>query len=110
MKKAYISVFDKTGITEFAKKLEKGNGKIDEITDISIARQYKKYGITEKNNTFYYKNKRIRIFIDIRADQSFVRFSYDKKGTVNIKITRNKKGKISNVKSLSKKEADKYLT
>lgn len=97
-------------MTGLARKLEKGNGKIDKITDISIARQYKKYGIVEKNNTFYYKNKRIRIFVDIRADQSFVIFNYDKKGTVNIKVTRNKKGKISNVKSLSKKDADKYLT
>ncbi len=110
IKKKNITKEEAGLMTGLAKKLEKGNGKIDEITDISIARQYKKYGITEKNNTFYYKNKRIRIFIDIRADQSFVRFSYDKKGTVNIKITRNKKGKISNVKSLSKKEADKYLT
>ncbi len=110
IKKKNITKEEAGLMTGLAKKLEKGNGKIDEITDISIARQYKKYGITEKNNTFYYKNKRIRIFVDIRADQSFVRFSYDKKGTVNIKITRNKKGKISNVKSLSKKEADKYLT
>ena len=110
IKKKNITKEEAGLMTGLAKKLEKGNGKIDEITDISIARQYKKYGITEKNNTFYYKNKRIRIFIDIRADQSFIRFSYDKKGTVNIKITRNKKGKISNVKSLSKKEADKYLT
>lgn len=96
-------------MTGLARKLEKGNGKIDEITDISIARQYKKYGIVEKNNVFYYNNKRIRVFIDIRADQSFVLFNYDKKGKINIKITRNKNGKISNVKSLSKKDADKYL-
>lgn len=96
-------------MTGLAKKLQKENGKIEKITDISISKQYKKYGITEKNNAFYYKNKRIRVFVDIRADQSFVRFNYDKKGTVNIKITRNKKGKILNVKSISQKNAAKYL-
>ncbi len=110
IKKKNITKEEAGLIIGLAKKLEKNGGKIDEIIDISIVKQYKKYGITEKNNAFYYKNKRIRIFIDIRADQSFVRLNYDKKGTVNIKITRNKKGKISNVKSLSKKEADKYLT
>lgn len=109
IKKKNITKEEAGLMTSLAKKLKKENGKIDMIKDISIARQYKKYGIVEKNNTFYYKNKRIRIFVDIRADQSFVIFNYDKKGTVNIEITRNKKGKISNVKSLSKKDADKYL-
>ena len=36
-------------------------------------------------------------------------FSYDKKGDIDLKITRNKDGKIKKVKYISKKEADKFL-
>ena len=52
---------------------------------------------------------RVRVFVDLRSDKSIVEYSYDKKGTVDVKVTRNKKGTISKVKRLSKKEADKFL-
>lgn len=95
-----------------AEKLEAGKGKIKGITDkkvISSASEYKKWNIQRKNGVYYYKNKRVRVFLDLRADKSFAAFSYDRKGTVDVKVTRNKKGKISKVSLLSKKEAEKLI-
>ncbi len=63
----------------------------------------------QKNGSFYYKGKRVRILADFKADKSFVQFSYDEKGTINLKISRNKNGKISKVGYLSKKEAEELL-
>ena len=84
--------------------------KIGEMQDIFIInKDYKKWKIKRKNGNYYYKNKRVRVFADIKPDKSFLQFSYDKKGTVDIKITRNKNGYIKNIKYLSKEEADEFL-
>ncbi len=92
-----------------ARLLKDNKGKVDDITDISSSREYKKWKITRKNGSFYYKGKQVRIFADFKADKSFAQFSYDEKGTVNLKISRNKNGKISKVGYLSKKEAEELL-
>lgn len=97
-------------LTGFAVKLVEAKGRIKGIKDISIInKEYKKWKIKIKNGNYYYKNKRVRVFADIKPDKSFLQFSYDKKGTVDIKITRNKKGHIKNIKYLSKEEADEFL-
>ena len=97
-------------LTGFAIKLVEGHGKIRGIKNISIInKEYKKWKIKRKNGNYYYKNKRVRVFADIKPDKSFLQFSYDKKGTVDIKITRNKNGYIKNIKYLSKEEADEFL-
>ena len=92
-----------------ARLLKDNKGKIDGVIDISASREYKKWKITRKNGSFYYKGKRVRILADFKADKSFVQFSYDEKGTINLKISRNKNGKISKVGYLSKKEAEELL-
>ncbi len=95
-----------------AEKLVAGNGKIKGVEDTknnSRISEYIKWNIKKKNSAYYYKNKRVRVFVDLRSDKSIVEYSYDKKGTVDVKVTRNKKGTISKVKRLSKKEADKFL-
>lgn len=97
-------------LTGFAIKLVEGNGKIRGIKDSSsIYKEYKKWQITRKNGNYYYNNKRVRVLIDLKPDKSFMTFSYDKKGTVDLKITRNENGEITKVKRISKKEADKFL-
>ncbi len=92
-----------------ARLLKDNKGKIDGVIEISASREYKKWKITRKNGSFYYKGKRVRILADFKADKSFVQFSYDEKGTINLKISRNKNGKISKVGYLSKKEAEELL-
>lgn len=97
-------------LTGFAVKLVEAKGRIKGIKDISIInKEYKKWKIKRKNGNYYYKNKRVRVFADIKPDKSFLQFSYDKKGTIDIKIVRNKKGHIKNIKYLSKEEADGFL-
>ena len=97
-------------LTGFAIKLVEGNGKIRGIKDSSsIYKEYKKWQIKRKNGNYYYKDQRVRVFIDLKPDKSFMEFSYNKKGNIDLKITRNKNGKITKVKQISKKEADKFL-
>ena len=96
-------------IIGLARLLKDKNGKIDAIEDLSVSREYKKWKITSKNGNFYYNKKRIRILADLRADKSLVQFSYDEKGVIDLKITRNKKGNISKVGFLSKKETEEFL-
>jgi len=47
--------------------------------------------------------------MDTRKDRSFKNFSYDKKGKVDIKVIRNSNSKITKVKYLPKKNAQKIL-
>ncbi len=97
-------------LTGFAIKLVEGKGKIKGIKDSSsIKKEYKKWQIKRKNGNYYYKDQRVRVLIDLKPDKSFMVFSYDKKGDIDLKITRNKDGKIKKVKYISKKEADKFL-
>ncbi|MCI9079247.1 MAG: hypothetical protein HFH68_10050 [Lachnospiraceae bacterium] len=96
-------------IIGLARLLKDKNGKIDAIKDLSVSKEYKKWKITSENGNFYYNKKRVRILADFRADKSFVQFSYDEKGVIDLKITRNKKGKISKIEYLSKKEAEELL-
>lgn len=97
-------------LTGFAVKLVEEHGKIKGIKDNStINKEYKKWKIKRKNGNYYYKNKRVRIFADMKPDKSFLKFSYDKKGTVDIKITRDKRDHIKNIKYLSKEESDELL-
>lgn len=96
-------------ITGLAMLLKDKNGKLDNVVDISVSKEYKKWKISRKNGSFYYNKKRVRILADLKADKSLVQFSYDEKGIIDLKITRNKKGKISKVGYFSKKEAEKLL-
>lgn len=72
-------------------------------------KEYTKWDITKKNGVYYYKNKRIRVLMDIRKDRSIKNFSYNKKGKVDIRVIRNSNNKITKVKYLSKKKAQKIL-
>lgn len=71
--------------------------------------EYAQFGITKKNNGYFYKNKRIRIFFDKRADHSFEYSSVDIDGTIDIRLLRNKTGNISKLKRIPKKKANKIL-
>lgn len=72
-------------------------------------REYQDCGIIIKKKGYYYQEKRIRIFQDIREDKSFVKSFIDKKGTVDIRILRDDKDNIKKVKRISKKKANRIL-
>lgn len=71
--------------------------------------EYAQFGITKKNNGYFYKNKRIRIFFDERADHSFEYSFVDIDGTIDVRLLRNKTGNISKLKRIPKKKANKIL-
>lgn len=77
--------------------------------DTEAAETYQKLGITAKNGAYFYKDKRIRIFMDIRADYSFVNFNYDRKGTIDVKLSRKEDLSVSGVEYLTKAEAEEIL-
>ncbi len=73
---------------------------------------YGLHGITKKNGAYFYRGRRIRIFMDLRADQSFVNFNYDEEGTVDIRLQRTEDtADISgaSVRYLTKSEAAEIL-
>ncbi len=71
--------------------------------------EYNSWGITKKSDAYYYKGRRIRIFMDVRADASFVRFHFDKDGKVDVKLTRAKDFTITGVSGLTEQETEEIL-
>lgn len=71
--------------------------------------EYADFGITKKDNSFFYKNKRIRIFFDERKDHSFEYSFVDINGTVDVRLLRNNAGNICKLKIISKRKAKKIL-
>lgn len=91
-----------------AKKVHEENGKVKYIFNTGDNNGYAKWGIKKNDDNYYYKKERVRILFDLKYDNSLKFMNYDKKGTVDLKIKRNKKGKILKVTYLSEKESEKY--
>lgn len=70
---------------------------------------YRQLGITEKNGAYFYKGRRIRIFMDIRSDNSFLNFGYDKKGSIDIKLRRKADLSVKGVEYLTEAETEEIL-
>lgn len=71
--------------------------------------EYQKWGITRQEDQFYHNGVPIRIFMDLRANNSFRYFSYDKTGTRDIKLIRDQSGTIVSLELISKVQADIIL-
>lgn len=72
--------------------------------------EYLHHGITVINGAYYYQGVRIRIFMDLRENKSFETFSFDKEGTVDIRLIRSKNNSIKKIEYLTKEEADEILS
>ncbi len=105
--KGWLTKKEANAIIDVALKVQQGD--TDGFKTDKQEKEYSKWHITIKNGVYYYKSKRIRILMDTRKDRSFKNFSYDKKGKVDIKVIRNSKNKITKVKYLPKKNAQKIL-
>lgn len=82
---------------------------LEKELDEQRAKEYKAHGITVDGKNYYYKGKLVNIFLDIRQDSSFYTLNINPKGTVNIKVTRNKDGKIKKVSYMTEKEVEELL-
>lgn len=78
-------------------------------TNKDSATDYHEVGIEKKNGAYYYDGRRIRLFMDIRADGSLQLFNYDSRGNYDIQIKRDKKNCILGIWWLPKDEADKII-
>ncbi|MGN6713637.1 hypothetical protein [Anaerocolumna jejuensis] len=76
---------------------------------VSHTAEYEKWDITVVKKIYYHDGVRIRIFQDIKSDNSFEKSFVDVKGTVDIRLLRNDKGTITKLQYISKKEADEIL-
>ena len=72
-------------------------------------KEYAKWNIKKVNGVYYYKNKRIRIFIDSEKKTALDTLCYDKSGKVDLEVIRNKNHSIKKIKFLSKKKAKKII-
>jgi len=70
-------------------------------------KEYAKWKIEKVSGAYYYKQKSVRFLVDDTGKKTVTyNFYYNKKGKVDIRIIRNKKGKIKRVKYISKKKAE----
>lgn len=78
--------------------------------EVSYAKEYAKWDITHIDDTYYYQNEPVRIFMDLRADNSFANFSYNKNGSIDLRLFRNSSDAIMKVEYMTKAEADEILS
>lgn len=71
--------------------------------------EYAQWGITNSNGIYYYQNTRIRIFMDMRTNDSFEFYSTDLKGKIDIKLLRDSSVTIKELKFIDKKQASEFL-
>ena len=69
------------------------------------AAEYGPVGVTIDGKNYYYKGELVNIFLDIRQpNRSFYTLNMNPKGTVNIKIVRNKNNEITGVAYMTEAE------
>lgn len=72
--------------------------------------EYAKWKIEKSDGNYTYKEKAVRLLVDDTGKKTAKnKFYYNKNGTVDIKIIRNKKGKIKKIKKISKKRAEEII-
>ena len=72
--------------------------------------EYEKAGVTMVDEkTYYYQGQLVNIFLDIRKEGSFYTLNMNPKGTVNIKIVRDAKNKITGVSYMTEAEVIELL-
>ncbi len=66
--------------------------------------QYRAAGISMEGKDYYYQGQLVNLFFDIRPNRSFYTLNINPKGTVNIKIVRNRNNKITDVSYMTEAE------
>lgn len=81
----------------------------EKIQDDASQETYDFTSITKKKDAYYYRGARIRIFMDQRMDESFVKFNYDEKGEIDICLRHEEDFSAAAVSYLTKEEAEEIL-
>ncbi len=77
--------------------------------NVDRSAEYASFGITANGKAHYYKDSRIRIFQDMKADRSFEYSFIDRKGTVDIRLLRGKSGAVNALELIPKAQANEIL-
>ena len=72
-------------------------------------KEYKKYGVTMKGKNYYYKDALVRVFYDPRVTFPAYTLNINPKGTVDIKVVRDKNDQIKKVSYMKKEEVKEIL-
>lgn len=78
-------------------------GERDALEETLTARQmeeYKAAGITKEGRAYYYQGKEVRVFLDLRPDDSFVTLDMNPHGLLDIKVERDQDGGIRSVREM----------
>lgn len=70
---------------------------------------YTVYGIICNGKSYYYQGKLVNVFLDHKPDSSFYKLGVNPKGTISIKINRNRDGEITGVSYMTEKEVKELL-
>jgi len=72
--------------------------------------EYAKWKIKKVDGNYFYKQKAVRLLVDDTGKKTVKnKLYYNKKGIVDIRIMRNKKGRIKKIKYISKKRAKEII-
>lgn len=72
--------------------------------------EYAPYHIeySENGEILYYNGQRVRLFVDILSDGSYVTYWFDEAGTINVSAVRNSAGQLTAVEKITEALAEKY--
>lgn len=74
-----------------------------------LAEEYAEYDIVKDGHKYYYKNRLVHVFLDIRKDQSIATLQIEPQGKIDIKIIRSDSGEITAVKYMTADEVSELL-
>lgn len=81
------------GVSE--KPMNEKSEDLEKALDEKLAEEYRTAGIVQKGKNYYYEEQLVHIFLDIhKPDERFYTLNINPAGTVNVKILREKEGKI----------------
>lgn len=107
-KKGWLTKKESNAILAVVAKVQAGDTASFQTEENEM--EYAAWGIQRKKGAYYYKNKRVRILMELRAaDRSFENFVLDRKGTVDVVVVRRKDNSIKKVKYLPEKKAQKIV-
>ena len=84
----------------------------EKFSDDTTVKEYAKYSVTQKDGHYYYNGEPVRYFLDVQRSSSssaIATVETNPKGKADIKIVRDKNGKITGVEKLTAKEIKKYF-
>ena len=81
----------------------------DYLEDKGLLDEYNQNDIITIKDAYYYHNARVRLLVDIRSDGSFENFNYNERGTVDLRLVRDKNNDIVRVEYLSTEEAAEII-